>query len=508
MSAKTPSAHSDIRIACYLGLLAWCVYILSAGGHFYSSDDQQKFEALQALIEKGSLHWPGGWGSGLEERRVSWFTWGASLAMLPGYALGSAVTTWWPQASGDDLQRFFISFQNCAVSAGLVSLLYLVARGLKASRRQSSYVALALGFGSIVWPYAKTSWSEPLATLALFGGACALWRQTQAPPSQVTRWALGAGLAFAIAFAVRLEFSLAVLGMLLAAGWLQGAALKRNTGVLVAWLLPLGVVLSLHAWYEWLRYGSLFAFPNYWLPQAHLSGSRLERAFENLYLFVLSPNQGVFWYSPVLVAGFWAWPRFWREAPGLARIYTCGLLPLMLFYIVGWGTSSWAWGLRYAYVLLPFVLLPSVLLLRNVGPFVVHVLFALGVSVQLLAWPFDFGYLYRDALNFAGGETIQLVRLNPEYAPLRLAWRRWPQALQGAQQAWEPRAVPHSITEGLRTARVHFVPDAWWLLYRFTPLPRGPVDAGALILLLMAVWAAVALRRQLLPFSPKQSPPD
>lgn len=491
MPEKNPLTGGDARIACWLFAFACCVYGLSAGGHFYASDDQQKFEALQALIERGALSFPGGWGSGLHDQRVSWFTLGASLAMLPGYALGSLVAAGFPGLPVADLQRFFISFQNCAFSAGLVSLFYCAARTLDARPAHALYGALALAFGTMLWPYAKTSWSEPLATLALFAGALALWRQTRGP--QATRWAWLASLCFALALSIRLEFLLAAAGMLLAAAW--GGRVWPPRPVLLAWLLPLAVAVSIHGVYEWLRYGAVLSFPNYWLPQAHLSGSRLGRAVENGYLFLLSPNQGIFWYSPILLAGLWGWPQLRRQQSDMARIFTWGLVPLMLFYVIGWGTSSWAWGLRYAYVLLPFLALPAVFLLRDARVRGVHLLLALGVGVQVLAWPFDFGYLYRDALKFDRGDTIRLVRLNPEYAPLRLAVQRWPAAIRAAHESWEPPTPPASITEGLRHARSRFVPDAWWLLYRCTPLPREPLSAAVILLLLLAGWSALRLQQ-------------
>jgi hypothetical protein len=486
-----PRSDGDARLTRWLFAFVCCAYLLSAGGHFYASDDQQKFEALQALVERGALNFPGGWGSGLQEQRVSWFTLGASLAMFPGYALGSLMSAGFPGLQPADLQRFFISFQNCIFSAGLVSLFYYAARTLDARPGHAVYGALALGFGTVLWPYAKTSWSEPLATLALFAGAVALWHQMRGP--QTTRWAWCAGVGFALAVSIRLEFLLAAVGMLLAAAWSNRA---RPPGrVLLAWLLPLAVALSIHGIYEWLRYGAVFSFPNYWLPQSHLTGSRLERSLQNCYLFFVSPNQGIFWYSPALLAGVWGWASFQRHVPNLARLFLWGLMPLAVFYMVFWGTSSWAWGLRYAYVFVPFSLLPLIYLLRDVRRYAVHGLFALGVSVQLLAWPFDFGYLYRDALDFKRGDTIQLVRLKPEYAPLRLAWQRWPAVVQGTQLAWGNPSVPSSITKGLRQARSQFVPDAWWLLYRCTPLPRAPLSAAWIILVLIAGWSALRLQQ-------------
>ncbi|MEB3284661.1 MAG: hypothetical protein VKN33_05195 [Candidatus Sericytochromatia bacterium] len=481
-------------LAACLFLLTLGLYFLGAGGHFYASDDQQKFEALHALLNNGALSWPGGWGVGLHGQRVSWFTLGASLVMVPGYLLGGALAVFFPVFSGIDLQKFLISFQNCAISAGIVTLFFATVRRLGVAPPRAMYAALALGFATILWPYAKTSWSEPCATLFLLAGALSLWKQTKGSSPSVFRGAFFGGVFFALAVSIRLEYILAVGGMLLAATRARDEVFPRKISVLAAWLLPIGVGLAVHGVYEWLRYGNILELQNYWLPQGHLTGSRAQRGVENLYLFLLSPNQGIVWYSPLLLAGAVGWKEFKRQAPELARIIFWGMAPLGLFYVLGWGTSTWAWGLRYGYVFVPFALLPAAVLLTRARVRLFHTLTSIGLGVQLLAWPYDFGVLYRHTLQHQPTESIQLIRLNPNFSPLRLAWDNLPNVFQGASGLRAAPTHPHSIVQSVRDSRQRWVPDTWWLLYWNAPVPRSLLISAAFCCFLLILLSVFCLR--------------
>lgn len=491
----------------YLWGFALALYLVGAGGHFYASDDQQKFEALRTLMTEGSWTWPGGWGTGQAGQPVSWFSLGASLVMLPGFLLGAVLSGASPQFSADDWQRGVIAFQNCVISASLLAISYLGARRLNFAPRTALTGAIVLGFCTIIWPYAKTSWSEPAATLALFAGALSLCEHVGHARASTLRGAWLAGALMAIACLIRTEYLIAVTGMLIAA--FSIARHRPNVSVktwqAIGW--PLLAALAIHAGYEWVRHGSPLAFPNYWMPQAALTQPRAWRACENLYLALLSPNQGFFWYSPPLLLALCGWPRFRQRLPDVAWIWWGGLFPLALFYLVGWGTSTWAWGLRYGYVFVPFLLMPVLSWYETGRNRLAKALLVAGCGVQVLAWPFDFGYLYLDALNLQKFETIEQVRTVPSHAPLRLAWDRWPSSLKEAREAFAAPPSDAPAIQAMREARVHFVPDTWWMLLRRTSFPRAPLDGVPLALLAVAVYCGWRAARLTQPSDAWRSPP-
>src|SRR5690606_38425013 len=67
---------------------------------------------------------------------------------------------------------------NVLVSAAAGCVLYLYARTLGYAARVGVLAALLLAMGSIVWPYSKTFFQEPLALLLLLSAALLLekWR--------------------------------------------------------------------------------------------------------------------------------------------------------------------------------------------------------------------------------------------------------------------------------------------------------------------------------------------
>ena len=153
----------DRRTAAWLFVACTCLYALSAGGHLYAADDQQKFATLDALLTRGTFAIEEGWAQGVGGLRYSWFPLGAVLLMLPGWLLGHAAAWLVPALPAQEAARAAIAFQNAAISAALVALMFAAARMLGFSARRALLAAVALAVGTMAWPYAKTAWTEPAA---------------------------------------------------------------------------------------------------------------------------------------------------------------------------------------------------------------------------------------------------------------------------------------------------------------------------------------------------------
>ena len=338
-------ARTDLRTAAWLALGVACVYALSAGGHLYAADDLQKFATLDAMLMRGTFAIEGGWSEGLGGLHYSWFPLGATLLMLPGWLAGHAAAALLPGWPADDAARAAVSFQNAGITALLVALVFLAARAFGFSVRRGLLAALALAFGTMAWPYAKTAWTEPAAATAAFAGLVALWRGTRAGARG--GWLVLAGATLGVAYLLRDELALVALG---AAAWLawrrrgDRRALLADLGRLAA---PLVAAAALGAWYQQVRYGSPIAYPNFRGPQqAHAFDlpQRLTYGLENLYRWVAHPNQALVWFSPAIVLGLLGWRRFAARVPDAAGLFVVALGPLAAFYVVGWGYSTWAWG--------------------------------------------------------------------------------------------------------------------------------------------------------------------
>jgi nitrogen fixation-related uncharacterized protein len=473
-----------------------CLYALCAGGHFYSSDAQQKFMVLTALLEKGTVAIDSGWVEGRSGLRYAWFPLGASLTMLPGYLVGrllAAGMVWLPP---HEVERLVISFQNTVFTAALLALVYLVARLSGFRARAALGSSLALGFGTMLWPYAKTSWSEPPATLALFLGLIALWwANSHNRSARESTWALlVAGWMLGMAMLIRQELALVLVG---AGAWLWATRCGRQAISWPAWLafaLPISLTIGLHATYEQARYGAWLALPNFHLAAPRVPGGQgVLHLLENLYRFVLSPNQGLLVFSPAIALGVAGLGRWRRREPALAGLLAFSLLPLLGFYVIGWGPSSWSWGMRYTYVFLPFLMLPAAEVFEAPLRRWARVALGLGFVVQVLALPYDFVYLFQRELAATPGARIQVIMTEPGRGPLVLAVKALPELVTGSQSSWQPPRAGDPVIQALRQARAAMVPDFWWCLYRSIPLLRGILEGLAVMLALAVLGFGVRL---------------
>ncbi|MDB5101896.1 MAG: hypothetical protein JWM80_6317 [Cyanobacteria bacterium RYN_339] len=462
-----------MRVATWLFLAFTALYLFTGGGHFYASDDVQKLAVLDALADHHTVAIPDGWVRGAGGLRYAWFPLGASLVMLPGWLLGKLAALVLPVPAVFAV-RFCVAMQNAVISAALVTLFFAACRRLGAPRGGALVATLGLGLGSLVWPYAKTAWSEPTTALALYGGLAALWLARERP-----RWLVVAGVGLALAVAIRQEFLLAALGAI--AWWCWQT---RGRGLL--WLAtPLALVGVAALAYDAVRYGTPFSFPSYHLPQKKvvMAEGRFSWSLRNFYQYTVSPNQGIFWYSPVTLACFGGFRG------GVAGLLALSLGPLALFYMAGWGLSSWAWGLRYAYVFVPALVLPLAWAPRKLATPLV----ALGLGVQLLAVLHNPLELYERELARVPGLTIQQLMIQRAHAPLWLAAKDAPATLaRGRAALVDPQPAPPGPLEHHQG-----LPDVWWLLVLLAPVPRALVAVVAALMALAGLVSAWALARAL-----------
>ncbi|MEB3224151.1 MAG: hypothetical protein VKS61_18915 [Candidatus Sericytochromatia bacterium] len=484
----------DARLAWLLFGLAICIYVLSAGGHFYSSDAHQKFLVVTAMLEDGIAAIDGGWVQGRHGMRYAWFPLGASLIMLPGYVVGRMLAAALPWLPAHDVERLVISFQNAATTAALLVGVFLVARLLGHRPRAALGAALALGFATMAWPYAKSAWSEPPATLALFLGLICLWwaSRPERPDREALRGLAAGGAILGLAILIRQELALVLAG---ATAWLWVVRDSRRPlsgQALLAFATPILASFALHMAYEYARYGTWLALPNYRLP---VSGAAAFGPPEKAYRFLVSPNQGLLVFSPAALLGLAGLRRWCGRAPALAGLLAASLLPLLGFYVFGWGPSSWSWGMRYAYVFLPFLMLPAAEVFERPLRWWMRVTLAAGLAVQLLALPYDFVYLFQRELAATPGARIQVITTDPARGPLVLAYKALPELLAGTRSSWRPPRADEPITQALRQARADMVPDFWWCLYRRAPIAPSLLNGLAAALALAALAFAFALAR-------------
>lgn len=238
--------------------------------------------------------------------------------------------------------------ERLTVSLALVLLLTLLRKDCRRDDASGSIPVLAAGLGSILLPYSTLLYTHVPAALLLF--ACYF---TQRGKSYLASDFLGA-LAVSYEYTLILPFLL----LLLYRGrdyWSLRRSF-RTMGVLFIVFLP----QLLH---NWIAFGNPFSL-GYGL-EAHGGFPVVSEGFfgftypslRRLYMILLSPERGIFFYMPWAVLGLWGL----LEGAGRPNRFKSDPLPLLVVsYLILYSaqnatTAGWAYGQRYLIPVVPFL---------------------------------------------------------------------------------------------------------------------------------------------------------
>jgi hypothetical protein len=199
-----------------------------------------------------------------------------------------------------------------------------------------------------------------------------------------------------------------------------------------------------------------------------------------LWALFLSPNKSVLLYSPPLLLGLAALPRFAKRHPqvAVAALLTAGPVIVAYARFIHW-FGDWAWGPRYLVFALPIILIPwalvgeemmsaatrwGALVKRGVVMFVV----GWGVFVQLMGnafcWDHDYAFVRRVRPQWLGtgnNRTSHTQGAFEEWYPLH-----WLIPFNPINLHWW-LLKHHALGHDWKTANV----DPPWRRYTALPIP-------------------------------------
>ena len=380
---KTTSTAPPVfaRLTFWLFLSFACFYLLCSSGHIYTPDGVIMFRVTQSLLDEGKtsiakLDAIPGFG-GTEVRRgndnpefYAKYGLGFSLAAMPGYLIGRALTPMVTEnerniflrplfynSNHTQLKTAFESFTagwtNSLITAAIVALIFLLCIDFGYSMRYALLAAITTGIATPMWHYAKTFFSEPLAALALLGFFFLL-RRGRGISSSLWYWA-GSGLMIGLLILTKLFLLIlfpASLVLMIAYSrhkpwrwWLSRFALS-GAGVVFSILIIVG--------YNYLRFTRLTETGyggeiNSWMTPF---GSGLAG-------LLISPGRGLLIYCPIVVLSSFAWIRF-RKRFGAEALFillaTAGLLAGYARWYMWEG--GWCWGPRFLVPVIPLLMIP------------------------------------------------------------------------------------------------------------------------------------------------------
>ena len=427
------------KITPGLWLFLFCasMYYITMGGHLYSADNEIKGLISEGIVERQAFTLPIAdmvyMTPGRGGLSFSPFPLGSSITMIPFYMLGDEMAHLFSGIPRTFIIEFCYSMINPLCTAVTCLVLYGICRMLGYSIRTSIVTALIFGFCSIAWPYAKTTWSEPQATLCVLGGLYGLLRFNA---TNKHLWLCMGGIAVGYGILTKLEMSIyaGLLSCLLLYYLVRTRPRTKALVGLMAWGVPIGLFGLAVLGYNYIRFDQWFAFRHYSEPISAQIGQAssvwldsLEGIVVGAYQHLFSTGKGILLFSPPLLMYYWAMKSFWKSHRPVAIF--CLALPITFLLVTG---SSWimtriSWGERYFVSLTPFLILPLSALISDI---IEHrstymkksllTLVGLGLCVQALGISINFQTIV-DKMGVAGEEIdIQLLSYDPEYSPVLL----------------------------------------------------------------------------------------
>jgi hypothetical protein len=289
--------------------------------------------------------------------------------------LGKELSTW-------QIKYLLTLFVMGLPSAFAASLIYLICKQISGSVFRAFVVTIAIGLGTMCFPFSITFFGHQLAAALLFIGFFLIFRLKSDPGPPQNRYLFLIGLL--PGFALITEYPTAVIVLPLVLYYFYVIWKKRALRQVLPLLLPtLGglIPVSMMLAYNVLCYGQPFVNgyqyldnPDFREAMSHgLMGIGLPR-LTIVFYETFHPAQGLFWQSPVLLMVLVGWffmfrAKQYRVEGLIAAIAFFGYLLLNSGYFMWWGGASF--GPRQIVPMLPFLCLPLIFVPRRLFPLVV-----------------------------------------------------------------------------------------------------------------------------------------
>ncbi|HEV7240495.1 MAG TPA: hypothetical protein VGQ36_14750, partial [Thermoanaerobaculia bacterium] len=353
---------TDRRIAVGLFILAFVTYAWFFGGGGWNQNAQ--FDLTRALVERQTLHID---GYRVNTGDISWSRvsgeWHAYINKPPGvsflaaipyaflYAIEHARNVPIDSWTWITINAWLVTVLTCGVTGALIPVVLYLYGIRRASRLAALGVALAVAFGTIVFPYATMLMAHVPAALFLL--LTFIWIEER--PMLAGICAGIAGVCFYICIPAAI--------VMLIDAMIRS---RRDAMRFALGGLPFGIVLGI---YQYLCFGSPFrtsveASTNF-TEKGLLFGVFHLPSLDALWGLTFSEYRGLFFVSPVLLLAFLgAFRMKRRELAMIAAIVTIFLVSIAGFN--GWHGGS-AFGPRYLLPMIPLLAIPM-LYIRGHAP--------------------------------------------------------------------------------------------------------------------------------------------
>jgi hypothetical protein len=320
---------------------------------------------------------------GVDGKRYSFSGLGQSLCLLPFAGIGLILERVTPIDPGTlDLMAQFLASVILfpAIGAAGIWLFYRLVLSLGYSRRNSLLAAAVLAFATMHFHYSVDTQEQTqeslLSVLAIFL-MVKYYRQRRF----VHVWLFCIALGMCLLFRPASVVTVLPVYLVAAANEVIGSGKKEISKIIAKWLLAgalgTGGFIIICGWYNHIRFGSVFESGYGLSIPTSLAGHKLFESppLPTLAAMLFSPGKSIFLYNPVLLLFPLCVYGFYHKHKVVALTIFSAILSSFIFhsFYTAWA-GDYAWSLRYQVPLLPFLVLPLVVLFSRPMRTVVKIL--------------------------------------------------------------------------------------------------------------------------------------
>jgi hypothetical protein len=409
---SAPASASRARSPALIFIFFACLYMLSIGRGFYSSDGEVMFKTTAALVTHHTFALDPDPGlpqivPGQDGHVYSKYGPGLPLIAIPFYEIGDRI------AQINHAHRYHLSatavllVPALAAAGTLFALARLVGaysntplpkRSISPSPRgEMRWLIVAAGLASPLWMYARVLFAEAVLAFALTTAVALISLSpynahpesffSLSPPNQSPRSLrlcgslfsfFTAGLIVGVGVLTRAAFAI-YLPALMWLSWRRSTSRDRwpRLAAFGIGLLPFAAGLL---WHNTLRFGGPLRF-------GYTGESFTTPPWQGIAGLLISPGKGVFLYAPPLILSLTLWPRFRRVYPALGEFLALAWITALPFFGMWWAwDGGWSWGPRFLVPLIPLSGLPLIMLPeKRVWRGIAAALILVGIVIQATA---------------------------------------------------------------------------------------------------------------------------
>lgn len=342
-----------------LGVFFLSLYLVTGSSDLKHNDDTNlRYQTTQALVDHHRI-WiaqPVAMDTRIARGRGGhWYAFyapGQAVFMIPFYLAGEAIAHLF-SLPVELTTHFAARSLDLVLGALLAVVFFLMALSIGYSRRVAAVLTLVFGVATVAWPDAQSALEQTQVNLLLLLAVLAIWGFVNRA-HRLRKFLLLAATAIGIAIFTRYDAAIYVIPLALYPLWVRWRAgeARQIAGDALAFGAALFPWLILVALWNYLRFGSVV--------QTGLHERTFgEPPLQGLANLILSPGKGLLWYLPLVFVLPWAIRAFYRRAPSLAVFFAalCGLTLLFYANVLYWHGDP-AWGPRYLYTIVPYLILP------------------------------------------------------------------------------------------------------------------------------------------------------